>query len=104
MNKKKQLLLILEDCKLKNIKTLDIKSKSDIMDTMIIATGNSSTHVKASAKNLQKESKKHKIKIIAQDGVEQVSDWVLVDYGDIVVHIMTKQTREYYQIEKLWAE
>ncbi|RLA06540.1 MAG: ribosome silencing factor [Gammaproteobacteria bacterium] len=102
-NKQQIIKEILEDNKAFDIICIDISKKSDIMDMMIIAGGRSTTHVKAIGKNLYNSAKQHKIEVIGVDGIQQNSDWVLVDFGDIVVHIMGRDIREYYKIEKLWG-
>ena len=92
----------LEDLKAVDIKTLDVKRLTSITDMMIIACGKSDRQVKALAdKTIETVNKKH-IKPLGVEGKLQ-GDWVLIDFGDIIVHIMRPATREYYQLEKLWS-
>ena len=67
---------------------------------MIIATGNSKTHLEAIAKNVVSRAKDSMARPL---GVSSDKEWVLIDLGDIVVHVMTEQTRDYYQIDKFWG-
>ena len=73
---------------------------TSVTDNMIIATGNSSVHLKAIAKNVISQAKQYKTKPL---GISEDREWVLIDLGDIVVHVMTEQTRDYYQIDRFWG-
>ena len=97
-----QALDALESLKAQNIVTLDVTELSDVMDMLIIATGTSNRHVKSLANNVVDELKKQGLRPIGVEGVES-ADWVLVDYGTVVVHIMLPQTRQFYDLEKLWT-
>lgn len=92
----------LEDLKGVNITTLDVGQQTDITDRMIIATGTSTRHVNALAENVIMEAKKAGSPALGSEG-EPNADWVLVDLGDIVVHVMLAETRELYDLEKLWT-
>ena len=92
----------LEDMKGQNIVTIDVTSMSDVMDTLIIVSGTSNRHVKSLAGNVVEELKQQEIKPIGVEGMES-SDWVLVDYGTAVIHVMLPQTRKFYDLEKLWS-
>lgn len=92
----------LDDLKGQNIVTLDVTSLSDVMDSLIIATGTSNRHVKSLAGNVVDELKKQGLQPIGIEGMDS-SDWVLVDYGTAVVHVMLPQTRQFYDLEKLWS-
>jgi ribosome-associated protein len=72
------------------------------MDTLIIVTGTSSRHVKSLVNNVVVECKKEGFNPIGVEGMD-AGDWVLVDFGDVVVHAMLAQTREFYDLEKLWS-
>ena len=91
----------LEEIKAKEITVIDIAGKSTIADFMVICSGTSSRHVKSIAIMLIKELKSRGLPPIGVEG-EDVSEWVLVDSGDVIVHIMMPTTRDYYQLEKLW--
>ena len=99
---KKQVVEALEEIKAFDIVTLDVKKITSIADFMIIASANSSRQARALSENIQEKMKDSKVEIIGVEG-ESEGDWVLVDLGDIVVHIMTPTTRAYYNLEELWA-
>ncbi len=85
----------------KNITCIDVQGKSSVTDYMIVATGTSERHVKALADHILTESKKQDITPLGVEGIK-VCDWVLVDLGDVMAHLMLEKTRDYYQLEKLW--
>jgi ribosome-associated protein len=92
----------LEDIKARDITVLDVRKLTSLYDTMIIATAESSRQVKALAQHVREALKKAGAIIIGVEG-EQSGEWVLVDGGDIVVHIMQPATRAYYNLEELWT-
>ena len=92
----------LEDNKATNIITLDIRDLSSFADLMIIASGTSTRQVTSIAEILIEKTKKKKVPPYGSEG-KQYGEWVLVDLGDIIVHIMHPTTRAYYQLEKLWS-
>jgi ribosome-associated protein len=92
----------LDDLKGQDIVTLDVTGLSDVMDDLIVVTGTSNRHVKSLAGNVVDELKKKGILPIGVEGMDS-SDWVLVDYGTAVVHVMLPQTRQFYDLEKLWS-
>lgn len=92
----------LEDLKGQEIVTLDVTELSGVMDSLIVATGTSNRHVKSLAGNVVEELKKKGIQPIGVEGMDS-SDWVLVDYGTAVIHVMLPQTRKFYDLEKLWS-
>lgn len=91
----------LEDLKAVNLVVLDVRGKTTVADFMVIASGTSDRHVKSLANNLLEESKKAGVAPLGVEG-EKSGEWVLVDLGDVVTHIMLPQTRDFYQLEKLW--
>ena len=99
----KQINLLLEEFKAEDIVSLDVKNKSSVTDTMIIASGRSTRHVKSISDNIIKKLKKVKIKPIGIEGYSK-SEWVLMDFGDVLVHVMHPDAREFYSLEKLWDE
>lgn len=92
----------LEDLKAVNPVTLDVTGLTDIMDYMIIASGTSNRHVKSLADNVCMEAKKQGVRAIGVEG-EGAGDWVLVDFGDLVVHVMLPAARDFYDLERLWV-
>lgn len=101
-NELKQLVIsAIEDLKGEDIRELDVKDKTSVTDLMIVASGTSSRHVKSIANNVAVEAKQAGVKPLGVEGEEQ-GEWVLVDLGDIVVHVMQPHIREFYDLEKLW--
>jgi len=92
----------IHDLKGLDIKELDVTTLSNVMDKLIIVTGTSSRHVKSMANNVVVDTKKAGHQPIGVEGMEG-GEWVLVDYGDTVVHIMQAQARDFYALEKLWS-
>ncbi|MBL6685418.1 MAG: ribosome silencing factor [Methylophilaceae bacterium] len=99
---KQEVISALEDIKAFDIVSLDVRKISSIADFMVIASASSSRQAKALAENVQEKLKQSKIDIVGIEG-ETEGDWVLVDFGDIIVHIMTPTTRAYYNLEELWS-
>lgn len=91
----------LDDGKAEDIKAFDVSTLTSIADFMVIATGRSSRQVKALADRVADAARKKKVKPLGVEG-EQASEWVLVDLGDVIVHVMQPETRAFYQLEKLW--
>ncbi len=91
----------LDDLKAINTVTLDVSQLTDVMDYMIIASGSSSRHVKSLATNVSVEAKKRGLAPLGIEGGD-VGEWVLVDFGDVVVHVMLPATRDFYDLERLW--
>lgn len=99
---KTEIIDALEDLKAVNLVELDVVNLTDVTDVMIFASGTSRRHVKSLADNVVVELKKKNMPPLGIEG-QQVGEWVLVDYGDAVVHIMLPETREFYDLEKLWS-
>lgn len=91
----------IDDMKGRDITTIDISEKSDFADFMIIASGNSNRHVKSIAENVTLECRAEGIEPIGVEG-NDIGEWSLVDFGDVIVHVMTDETRDKYQLEQLW--
>ena len=93
----------LEDNKAEDIISINVQNKTSVTDYMIIVSGRSSRHVKSIADNLIKILKKNKIKPIGIEGYTK-SEWILLDFGDLLVHVMHPDKRNFYTLEKLWDE
>ena len=98
-----EIVKALGDMKAMNIEIMDVESLTDVTDRLVIATGTSRRHVKACASNVRDELKAKGCSIIGTEGEEE-GDWVLVDLGSVVVHVMLRETREFYDIESLWRD
>ena len=92
----------LEDLKAEDITVLDVRGKTTVTDWLVIATGSSSRHVKSMANNVIVEAKDAGETPLGSEG-EVEGEWVLVDLGDVIVHIMQRQVRDYYDLESLWS-
>ena len=95
-------LKTLDDAKAEQIVAVDLKDKTTIADTMVVASGRSNRHVNAIADQVVEDLKKQGHKDIRVEGVPQC-DWVLVDAGDIIVHVFRPEVRSFYNLEKLWS-
>lgn len=92
----------LDERKGQNIKTIDVRGKTSITDYMVIATGTSTRHAKSLCDYVVEKAKEQGVQPLGLEG-DQGSDWILLDLGDVIVHVMTGQARELYQLEKLWS-
>tara|TARA_Y100001970_G_C13849774_1_gene658711 strand:- start:262 stop:603 length:342 start_codon:yes stop_codon:yes gene_type:complete len=101
MNLTNQIFNILDDAKTENIKIVDLKNKSSIADSFVIATCRSTRHANATADELTKKLKKIGIKCPSPEGRPKC-DWVIVDAGSIIVHLFRQEIRDLYSLEKLW--
>lgn len=93
----------LEDMKAKEITIIDVSDTSDVTDTMVICTGTSKRHVRSIAEQTALATKNEGEPALGIEGLEG-SEWVLVDLGNIVLHVMQDETRQFYQLEKLWEQ
>ena len=91
----------LEDLKAIDIQQVDVSGQSPLADRFVIASGNSSRHVKSMAEKLVVKAKASGFKPLGVEG-EREADWVLVDLNDVIVHLMLPQARGFYNLEKLW--
>lgn len=92
----------LENLKGKDIVCLDVRKLTDVTDTLVIVSGTSSRHVKSLADNAALELKKAGHRAYNIEGAD-AGEWVLVDFGDVVLHVMQPHIREFYDLEKLWS-
>jgi ribosome-associated protein len=92
----------LEDMKAESIRCINVRKLTEITDYMVIATGRSSTHNKAMADAVDKKVKEAGVNVVGVEGKMQ-SEWVLIDVGDVVVHLMLAPVRALYNLEDLWS-
>lgn len=92
----------LEDIKAQDISVIDVRELNNITDVMVVATGTSSRQVAAIARNVGEKAKSAGVRPYGMEG-ENTGEWVLVDLGDVVVHVMQPSIREFYQLERLWS-
>ena len=92
----------LDDDKAENILTIPLRGKSAMADYMVVASGASSRQVAAMAEHIQFKLKQNKIAILGLEGLRQ-ADWVLIDANDVVVHLFRPEVREFYGLERMWA-
>ncbi len=92
----------LEDAKADNIVSIDLAGKTSLGDTMIVASGRSQRHVGAIADRLVEKLKDEGVRDTRVEGMP-LCDWVLIDAGDVIVHIFRPEAREFYNLEKMWG-
>ncbi len=91
------------DAKGQDIRVLDVRKVTDFTDFMVIVSGTSNRHVVSMAEKIREKMRDFGRRALGTEG-EKAGDWVLVDFGDVVVHIMRPQTRDFYNLEKLWGD
>ncbi len=99
---RKQVLAALDELKAKDVNEIDIRAKASFADLLFIASGTSTRHVKSIADEVVKFVKKAGMMPLGIEG-EKEAEWVLVDLGDVVVHVMLPRIREFYGLERLWS-
>ncbi|GAA0720644.1 hypothetical protein GCM10009105_30250 [Dokdonella soli] len=92
----------LDDLKAKDVQEIDVRGKSSVTDLLVVASGTSSRHVKSIADEVVKKAKQAGLPPIGVEG-QREAEWVLVDLGDVIVHVMLPRTREFYGLERLWT-
>ena len=92
----------LDDMKAKDVVEIDVTGKSTVTDRMIIASGTSKRHVMSIGQHVQEQVKASGVLPMGIEGLE-VGEWVLVDLGDVVVHVMMPDARSFYDLERLWG-
>ena len=98
----RQVHLALEDLKAKDAIEIDVRGKTSVCDYMVIASGTSTRHVKSIADEVVRKVKELDVMPLGVEG-EREAEWVLVDLGDVVVHVMLPRVREFYALERLWT-
>ena len=99
---RKSVIDALEDLKAKDIREIDVRGKTSIADLLVIASGTSARHVKSIADEVVRFAKKAGVMPLGVEG-EREAEWVLVDLGDVIVHVMLPRIREFYGLERLWT-
>nr|WP_246387789.1 ribosome silencing factor [Chiayiivirga flava] len=99
---RQQVLAALEELKARDVREIDVRGKTGITDFMVIASGTSSRHVKSIADEVIRYAKRIGNPPIGVEG-EREAEWVLVDLGDVIVHVMLPRVRETYLLERLWT-
>ena len=97
-----QVRLALEDLKARDAREIDVRGRTGITDYMVIASGTSTRHVKSVADEVVRFAKRLDVMPLGVEG-EREAEWVLVDLGDVVVHVMLPRVREFYALERLWT-
>lgn len=99
---RRRVLAALDELKAKDVREIDVRGKTSIADLLIVASGTSSRHVKSIADEVVKFAKQAGVLPLGVEG-QQEAEWVLVDLGDIIVHVMLPRIREFYGLERLWT-
>ena len=102
MKHEQQLFEVLENLKARDLVVLDVRTISSITDKMVIVTGSSNRQIKAMHDALIILSKQLEMPVIGVEGKESY-EWVLVDFGDVIIHLMREEARKFYDLEKLWS-
>jgi ribosome-associated protein len=99
---RKAVIDALEELKAKDVREIDVRGKTSIADLLVIASGTSARHVKSIANEVTKFAKQAGVVPLGVEG-EVEGEWVLVDLGDVIVHVMLPRIREFYGLERLWT-
>jgi ribosome-associated protein len=102
MNILKQIIEDLEDNKALDIVSLDVKKKTSITDFIVFATGTSNRHIYSLSRSIYEKLKKDGFKNSVIEG-DNTTGWIVIDTGDVIVHIFKKESREFYNLEKMWS-
>jgi ribosome-associated protein len=100
---RQEILNALNDAKGQDIRVINVGGLTDFTDEMILVSGTSSRHVQTLADKVKSRLRELGVRAVGTEG-ESVGDWVLIDFGDVVVHVMRPQIRDFYNLEKLWGD
>lgn len=100
---KNTLVTALDDAKAQDIRALAVRELTSVTDYLIIASGTSDRHVKSLANSARAAGKEVNVRPLGVEG-EQSGEWILLDFTDVIVHLMLPRVREFYQLEKLWGD
>lgn len=92
----------LEDVKVHDLVAIDVKDKTSVTDIMMVGSGTSNRHLQALVESVDEAMSAQGVEPLGREG-DPGSDWVLIDYGDIIVHVMLPETRQHYDLEQLWS-
>ncbi len=95
-------LAAIDELKGVDVRTLDVRDQTSITDTIVVVSGTSQRHLKSLADRVLERSREAGFKPLGIEG-ERGADWYLVDLGDVVVHVMSREKRDFYNLEKLWS-
>ena len=101
--KKKLVIAALEDIKARDIQAIDVRKLTSIFDWIIVASADSARQTKALARHVRDSLKEAGSALVGTEG-EEGGEWILVDAGDVVAHVMQPAVRQYYNLEELWGE
>ena len=96
------ILLWLDEAKAEEVVSIDLEGKSTFADFMVVASGRSDRHVGAIGEQIQRKLKEEGFGRVRVEGLQQ-SDWVLIDAGNVVVHVFRPEVREFYKLERMWS-
>ncbi len=92
----------LDQIKAQETVVIDVRGRTPMTDLVVVTTGTSQRHVQAVARNLVDTAKERGVRPFGVEGEEPGSNWVLIDLGDAVVHVMTAESRDFYRLERIW--
>ncbi len=99
---RQQVIAALESLKAKDVREIDVRGRTSVADLLVIASGTSARHVKSIADEVTLFAKRAGVIPLGVEGADE-GEWVLVDLGDVIVHVMLPRIREFYGLERLWA-
>lgn len=99
---KSRVMDLLDEMKAEDVRAFNVADMTSVTDYMIVSSGTSNRHVKSIAAHVLDELRDQGRRPLGSEG-EEHGEWVLIDYGDVVLHVMKPETRDFYQLEKLWS-
>ena len=102
--KKDLILEYVDDMKAIDVEVLDVRDKTSVTDFMVVCTGTSQTHAEAVAERTAEKLRENGVKPLRRSIARQNDGWILHDYGDVVLHVMLEEKRQFYDLESLWKE
>lgn len=99
---KNKVIDLLDEMKAGDVQTFNVADMTTVTDYMIVSSGTSNRHVRSIASHVRDELREEGIRPLGSEG-EEHGEWILIDYGDVVLHVLQQQTRNFYQLEKLWS-